>query len=214
MIILKDKKWIDQGANRVCYVHPDDPDKVLKIIKPWKRARYKKQQAPWYKKLRSASCFDDNLQELKALKWLESKDGMEQFFPKCYGMMETDLGDALCMEYVHSGLKERKIISLDNYLKENGFTDEIMKALDELCHFLYNNLIITRDLRSFNIMVRYRNEGINLVIVDGLGNPEFIPVSNVIASFGRSKIQRKLKRFKQRLDRIAGNNSWTVPVFG
>lgn len=213
MIKLKDKKWLAQGANRVCYIHPDDPDKVLKIIKPWKMAKVKKHQAPWYKKLRSAVCFDDNVQELKALQWLEKKEHACHHFPRCFGLEETDLGDALCLEYVHSGRKAGESLSLEQYLKKNGFTDEISKALDDLCVFLYQNLIVTRDLRVFNIMVRYTDNGIVLVIVDGLGNPEFIPISNVIPKLGRLKIQRKLFRFKKRLERIDRNKTWNVPVF-
>ena len=213
MIKIKDKKWLAQGANRVCYVHPDDPNKLLKIIKPEKRAKVKKSQAPWYKKMRSSVCFDDNLQELKAFKRLEKKEGVENYFPKCFGVVETDLGEAICVECIHSGLEGRNILSLQNYLREYGFTNEIMKALDELCCFLYDNLIVTRDLRMFNIMVRHKNEMINLVIVDGLGNSEFIPISDFIASFARTKMQRKFKRFKQRMDRIGGNVPWKIPTF-
>ena len=215
MISLKNREWLDQGANRVCYLHPDDPGKVLKIIKPWKQARHKRKEAPWYKRLRPSACFDDNVQELKALQWIEKKKDAHRHFPRCYGMVETDLGEALCVEYVHSGAEGNKCLSLEQYLALNGFTGEIMKALDELCGFLYDNLIVTRDLRTFNIMVRYTEEGIDLVIVDGLGNPEFIPVSNVVPQFGKSKIRRKLNRFKERLDRIEGNNNmWKMPVFG
>jgi len=104
MIKLNDKKWFAQGANRVCYVHPDEPNKVLKIIKPWKRADVKKRQAPWYKKLRSSTCFDDNLQELKAFTWLEKKKSYLLHFPRCFGMVETDLGKALCVEYIYMGI--------------------------------------------------------------------------------------------------------------
>jgi len=214
MVTLKDIAWLDQGANRVCYIHPDDPNKVLKVIKPWKRAIIKKRSAPIYKKFRPAHCFDDNLQELKALRWLEKKNNAFRHFPKCFGLVETDLGDALCVEYIYSGRRSGESLSLEKYLEENGFTTEIMRALDELCGFLYENLIVTRDLRSFNIMVRYTEDGINLVIVDGLGNPEFIPVSNVIPQFGRLKIRRKFNRFKERLDRITGNNRWKIPAFG
>jgi hypothetical protein len=193
-------------------MHPDDPTKVLKIIKPWKRAQSKRLQASWYKRFRSTACFDDNQQELKALRWLEKKNALKHF-PRCYGIVKTDLGDAICVEYINSGRTEGEALSLEQYLKKYGFTDEIMKALDELCSFLHNNLIVTRDLRCFNIMIRYVDDSINLVIVDGLGNPEFIPVSNIIPQFGRSKIRRKLNRFKARLDRIAGNSSWRIPAF-
>ncbi|MFO7936265.1 MAG: YrbL family protein [Kiritimatiellia bacterium] len=214
MIELKHIKWLDQGANRVCYIHPDDPGKVLKIIKPWKRAELKRRIAPFYKRFRSVRCFDDNQQELKALRLLEKKKNASRHFPKCYGMVDTDLGQALCLEYVCSGWKEGEALSLEKYLHANGFTPEIMKALDDLFGFLYENIIITRDMRCFNIMVRYVDDKINLVIVDGLGNSEFIPVSNFIPAVGRLKIQRKFNRFKNRLDRIIGNNIWKIPALG
>jgi hypothetical protein len=211
MINLKDIAWFDQGANRVCYRHPDEPGKMLKVIKPWKRAGLKKMAAPWFKRLRPASCFDDNVQEFKAFRFLEKKPEAARYFPQCYGIVPTDLGDALCVEYIHSGDPDGRSLSLESYLQKFGFTDEIRAALDDLAQFLYRNLIVTRDLRGFNIMVRRGEQGVRLVIVDGLGNPEFIPVSNVFPLFGKTKIRRKLMRFRDRLERIAGGIRWEIP---
>ncbi len=211
MIILKDMAWFDQGANRVCYRHPDDPAKMLKVVKPWKRARMKRMEAPWYKRLRPASCFDDNVQEFRAFRYLEANPSAALYFPRCYGMIPTDLGEALCVEYIGSGEPDGGSLSLEAYLKRFGFTDEIRAALDDLATFLYRNLIVTRDLRGFNIMVRRREQGVSLVIVDGLGNPEFIPISNVFPFFGKTKIRRKLMRFRDRLERITVGIRWEIP---
>ena len=202
---------MDQGANRVCYVHPNDSAKLLKIIKPWKRACHKRGQAPWFKRLRPASCFDDNLIELKAFKSLQKKQHYERHFPRCYGLVQTDMGEALCVEYIRSGSVDNECQSLEAYLQAHGFTEEIVKALDELACFLYNNAIITRDLRCFNIMLRITEQGINLIIVDGLGNSEFLPVSDFFPALGRIKIKRKLKRFQKRLQKITGSSGWKLP---
>lgn len=209
MIQLKNKEILAQGANRVCYIHPEDPNKILKIIKPGNNTRKKKRQSSWFKKLRPESSFNDNIQEFKDFKWMEThKKDIYRHFPIFYGFEETDLGNALSVELIKIHPEKIESLSMENYLKTYGFTKEILKALDELSIFLYENVIITRDLRAFNILIRYHNNKIQLVIVDGLGNSDFLPLSNYIPFWGRLKIKRKLKRFKEMLTARYGENDW------
>ncbi len=144
---------------------------------------------------------------------LAGKRDYQRHFPQCYGMIATDLGTAICVEYIRSDDQGDEITSMGDYLRKNGFTDEIKEALNDLCCFLYSGNIITRDLREFNIMVRNRDGRMNLVIVDGLGNSEFLPVSSIFPWFGRRKIKRKLRRFRNRLERKIGQKCWSIPSF-
>ena len=51
-----------EGGNRKCFIHPDDPDRCLKVIHKGLLKKIKKNK-PWYKKFRSLESFDDNLRE-------------------------------------------------------------------------------------------------------------------------------------------------------
>ena len=51
-----------EGGNRICFVHPNNPDRCLKVIHKGLLTKIKKNKT-WYKKFRSLESFDDNLRE-------------------------------------------------------------------------------------------------------------------------------------------------------
>ena len=65
MINLNNIEHFAQGGNRRCFVHPLKKDRCLKVSFKDQPAKAKK-NAAWYKKLRSAESFDDNLREQSA----------------------------------------------------------------------------------------------------------------------------------------------------
>ena len=62
MIKLSESTPFSEGGNRKCFIHPDKPDRCLKVIHPGLLEEIIKNK-PWYKKLRSKNSFDDNLRE-------------------------------------------------------------------------------------------------------------------------------------------------------
>ena len=70
MINLEGITPFAEGGNRKCFVHPDNPNRCLKIVHAGLLEKIIKNK-PWYKKLRSKDSFDDNLREKKSL-WSES----------------------------------------------------------------------------------------------------------------------------------------------
>ena len=65
MINLNDVTPFAQGGNRMCFDHPEIIDRCLKVSFEGQSEKVKK-NAAWYKKLRSAESFDDNLREQSA----------------------------------------------------------------------------------------------------------------------------------------------------
>ena len=65
MINLSDAAPFAEGGNRKCYVHPNNPNRCLKVVHPGLLQEIKKNK-PWYKRFRSIDSFDDNLREEKA----------------------------------------------------------------------------------------------------------------------------------------------------
>ena len=65
MIDLNGVTPFAEGGNRRCFVHPNNPNRCLKVIHSGLLETIIKNK-PWYKKLRSAESFDDNLRERDA----------------------------------------------------------------------------------------------------------------------------------------------------
>ena len=204
MIELKNEKIFAEGSVRNCYIHPNEPDKLLKVMKLSLNEK-RKHCGKWYKKFRPLFCFDSNLRELKAHKYLEGMSATHgraasQHFPKCFGMIKTDLGDALCVELIHS-FNDDVVIGLNKYIKAHGLNEKIKNALDDFFLFLTKNNIIISDLHIENLVVKQCNNGeLAIYMIDGFGNTDFIPIANICPHFARAKIKRKIARFKKILD--------------
>ena len=59
MIDLDDIKPFANGGNRMCFVHPDNPGRCLKVVHPGLPSKIKNNKS-WYKRFRSVESFDDN----------------------------------------------------------------------------------------------------------------------------------------------------------
>jgi hypothetical protein len=197
-IRLADKEILFEGRHRTCYVHPDDSNKILKVLSNGKRPDERRKNAPFFKKFRPLHCFDENLKDLKAYRFLAKKsDGVWKHFPKFYGIVETDLGNALCMELIRG--QDGKIApTIYDYLKKNGFTHDLENAIDDFCSFLLDNLIVTHQLKFNNLVIK-KNIGYQIYMVDGLDNSDLIPIANFSRKYARIKIQRAIRRLKESL---------------
>lgn len=198
-IILKDEEILFRGGNRLCFVHPDDHNIILKVVTPEKKPDARRKAAPLYKKFRPLSAFDINLKELNAFERLGTKgDKVWRHFPRCFGIVETDLGDALCQELIR---EEDGSISktLGSYLNEKRVTGEMRRAVEEFLLFLLNNMIVVRDLRTENLIVRKKTGDLCIYMIDGIGDSDFIPIADISNSWAKYKIKRKLNKFRYHL---------------
>jgi hypothetical protein len=178
-INLNDAMLIARGSQRACYQHPDDPGKCIKV-----------------------NFHPDGKQQQREYRYfihLRRRGIPFRHIPAFYGTIETDLGTGLLFERIsdHDGTTSA---SLDAYVKREGMKD-IPAALQAMkTHFLEWN-IITCDMSLNNFMVRRNAEdGIEIVMIDGVGNREAIPLSSVLTIFGRMKMQRRWTRFERKLE--------------
>jgi len=196
-IILKDKEILFRGGNRLCFVHPDDHNKILKVVTPEKKPEARRRAAPLYKKFRPLRAFDINLKEFNACERLGRKgDKVWRHFPRCFGIVKTDLGDALCQELIRE--EDGSIAkTLGFYLNEKSVTKEMKRAVDEFLLFLLNNMIVVRDLRTENLIVRKKTGDLSVYMIDGIGNADFLPIADISNTWTKYKIKRKLNKFKR-----------------
>lgn len=171
---------IGQGRERTCYLHPQDPRKIIKI-----------------------STGGETTQSNREVEFFENlrKRGFSDYthLPRFYGTVSTNFGPGLVLDLVcdHDGNISR---SLEWHIDNGMSIAAAEKHLEKLHSHLHANLIIfNHDLCCPNILLqRNADQSSQLVIIDGLGDVVSIAWLNRFPSHVRSKIDRRWSRFMQR----------------
>ncbi|MEM7206538.1 MAG: YrbL family protein [Pseudomonadota bacterium] len=179
-LIHIDSDPIGRGRERVCYLHPQDSRKVIKLCHGDVRKQTNR-EIDFYHRLQKR-----RISDLK-------------FVPNYFGTVETNLGSGIVTELIsdYNGKISQSVLDV---LKDGTAFDSFTDALADLkFHLLENRVIFNNDMYLGNILVR-RTDHINfhLVIIDGLGDVVKIQLLNYIASLTRRKIERRWKRFYAR----------------
>ena len=199
MINLDDITPFAEGGNRMCFVHPNNPNRCLKVIHPGLLQTIIKNK-PWYKKLRSAESFDDNLRERDAYNQKALRNDNSETWKhlaKWYGMVETTIGAASETELI----KNENLVAetLESYLFDNGLTDEIKLSIEQFHDWLRKNLILTKNLIPHNLVLKRVNNDIIIKIVDGLGSQAFIPLPDYSNFFAKRYVERRIELMMSRI---------------
>ena len=199
MIDLNGVTPFAEGGNRRCFVHPNNPNRCLKVIHPGLLQTIMKNK-PWYKKLRSTESFDDNLRERDAYNQKALRNDNSETWKhlaKWYGMVETTIGAASETELI----KNENLVAetLESYLFANGFTDEIKLSIEQFHDWLRKNLILTKNLIPHNLVLKRVNNDIIIKIVDGLGSQAFIPLPDYSNFFAKRYVERRIELMMSRI---------------
>ena len=189
-----------EGGNRKCFIHPDNPDRCLKVIHPGLLQKIRNNK-PWYKRFRSLESFDDNLREEVAYKQkaLRSNDPkIWKHLAKWHGKTETSLGIASETELIKNDNQIAE--TLESYLFTNGLTDEIKDSIENFHHWLRNNLVLTKNLIPHNLVLKKENNSLNIKIIDGLGSQAFIPFPSYSKFFAKRYVERRIELMWNRIN--------------
>tara|TARA_Y100000768_G_C23953493_1_gene671493 strand:- start:1098 stop:1733 length:636 start_codon:yes stop_codon:yes gene_type:complete len=199
MIDLNGVTPFAEGGNRRCFVHPNNPNRCLKVIHSGLLETIIKNK-PWYKKLRSSESFDDNLRERDAYNQKALRNDNSETWKhlaKWYGMVETTIGAASETELI----KNENLVAetLESYLFANGLTDEIKLSIEQFHDWLRKNLILTKNLIPHNLVLKRVNNDIIIKIVDGLGSQAFIPLPDYSNFFAKRYVERRIELMMSRI---------------
>lgn len=173
MLTINTENSIGKGRDRVCYEHPTQSNRCIKVTH--KDPKQSINDKNYYKKL-----------EKRNISW--------DMIARYYGEEETSLGTGLVFE---------KILDYDNKVSQplniaiNSIHDEatlnaIIEKLAVMRDYLLQEKIIFRDLRPQNILFcRVSPDEFKLVIIDGIGNSDYIPLADYAAWYARRKIKRR-----------------------
>lgn len=172
---------IGAGQERICYQHPDDESKVVKIQK--------------------GDSDKQTRRELALYASLEQR-GMNDFehIPRFHGKVQTNLGDGFVVDCIadYDGTVSRSLW----WHFERGYpVTEFLPYLEDLRRYLLENRIIfSVDMGRYNILLQKLSPcRARLVVIDGLGNHSAINWPDNIGFFARRKIRRRWQRFIERL---------------
>ncbi|MBT3200476.1 MAG: hypothetical protein HN350_11215 [Phycisphaerales bacterium] len=182
--------FIGKGRHRECYVHPEDPDKCVKIIVLGDQTETQREQA-YYRRL-----------DRRKISW--------SMLSRYCGDVQTNMGPGAVFELVrdYNGEVSKP---MTNYLpaadEPDADIDTLLNAITTLKKYMLDQKIVTMTLQTKNILYQRTSptDG-KLVIVDGIGNSDYIPICNYVGFMATIKIKRRWKRFEAFLLKNYGHN--------
>lgn len=177
-------KLLGAGSEKCCYLSKNDNSRCIKISSKHRCSQIKR--------------------EIKYFKFLSDRHIDASFIPKFYGVIELEdfIGyEQECfLDKKHGGVYD-EVWSLWDFV-EDGCNDEklILEELYQLKSEMLSKNIICSDLHGGNIFRVVQDSRSRLVVIDGYGAPEFIPVCKYFKFWGNKKIERQWDKFMSRLE--------------
>ena len=124
-----------EGGFKKCFVHPDDPNRCLKIAKPKEMSA--KISGRFYRKFLPQSRYNANLLEWRGYEAAERLGDSQvwEHIPRCFGFVPTDLGSALCVQLMRNA--DGSIApTLCDRIKQGGGGQTLQTSLQEFKQFM------------------------------------------------------------------------------
>ncbi len=178
--------FIGGGSERKCYRNPQNPTRMVKLSP--------KQQSK------------QTLREIEYYQYLTKNNIPFDHIPRFYGTVKQDGFVGIEQEFItfHPDSDE-PAPTLGNYI-EQGLTDkqrsQLNAAFIKLHDYILKWNISLCDMQVSNIVVQERPEGIHLMMIDGLGGAEAIPLSRWFSSLGHKKLERHWKKLNRKVLKV------------
>jgi hypothetical protein len=198
MLKLKHSRPLFVGGTRYCFAHPEHPNRCIKVLRPDRTGTARKLLRKDFKRYLPARFLDDQRKEIKAYRELLSRASEElwRHVPRYHGTEDTDMGLGIVTQLMRNsdGSWPKNL----EQLLPAGSDPALDAGIDEFVEAVARLRILSRDLLPHNIIAVRENSGYRVMLVDGIGNAELIPLSTWSAFFAGRKTQRKIRRFRQR----------------
>ncbi len=203
---LTDELLLTQGAARFVYRHPYDADRLIKIFRPEYIARKFGAQAPWYKRSRRTGylvAYQREWQEQYAVFIAEGQH--PPYLQNIIGTEPTNLGLGQIVEAVR-GRDGGYAPTLRTLIESGRFDATAELALQQFFVWLQASPIVISELNVFNLLYRYDDTlGDHFCIIDGVGDPNLIPVKSWSDRLNRRGKRRWIAKLQQRVASLLAN---------
>ncbi len=178
-LTLMPEHLIAKGWHRECYVDPQDTNRCIKVVVNGNGKETEREQA-YYRLLQK-----------RLTDW--------QAIPRFHGNIDTNLGQGAVFDLIRDadGQVSRTLAYyLENEARFFQYSSQLADAIRRLQSYQLQNNILTMSLKPKNLLLQKREDGnMAMFIIDNLGYAELLPLVCYFHSLGRTKIQRKWKRF-------------------
>lgn len=189
-----------QGMNRRVYVHPDNAELLIKVLRPDRAQWFRKQHFAWYQKRRRYLGYSSVLQELREQLAVHAhEERASPHLQNIVGLADTDFGLGLVVE----ALKDAQggyAPSLSRLLKEDRFDASARRDLDTFFAWLLQSPLVVTDLTWSNLLYAHDdNDGRRFVLVDGYGESVALPVRTLFDFFNRRSKRQRIQALRDRV---------------
>lgn len=203
LIELQSLQPFGVGGRRLCFEHPRDLSKCIKVLRQDELRTVRSQKKlGWGERLRRP--YDNNAHEERELTHLMHRIGpvLGRHLSLCYGRVPTDLGSGLVLDLIRDA--DGKISrSLRELISTGHDPAEFRSAFEDFGAFLLEHNILTRGLHDHNLAASHQADGSwRLVLIDGVGDPAFLPLASWVPTLGRRKITRRLAAAWSKLEQL------------
>jgi len=202
------------GGNRLCFVDPTHSGRCVKVLREDRSPSIKRSKKKFPFNLRPQKYFDDNWQEWLVYQRIDQCVGEAAYelIPRCSGLVDTNLGRGLVTDMIKDddGLIS---ISLKQYLWTIGLSYQLSLILERFVEKWVAYGMPSRNLLLHNIVVK-KKDGVpnKLIVIDGLGWPDMLPLGYWFPSIAKRKAARKVARLmsaiNETIDIKIPSNDW------
>lgn len=176
------KEIIGKGNERVCYLHPENENHLIKVSYEREKGRSKQSDI-----------------EIKYYKQLLGRKKMDwTHLPRFYGEVDTDQGKGFVVELIKDF--DGKVSESFQYYIDRDGVDRYRDELEAYKQYFLDNLVIFNyGMMPKNILLKRIDENrSDLILIDGLGEVSFLKFPNKIPYFARKKILRRWEKFENK----------------
>jgi len=181
IISLNDDLFLGEGMGRKCFINPKNKNLCIKV--PSQRGK------------RSAQ------REINYFKRLHKRGKSFDMIADYRGDVETNFGRGNLYELVRD-FDGQISKNLEYYwsLKNKHINSQMLQLIEDLRVYLKNEYILFSDLDMDNILIKKESDnGYKLIVIDGIGDNNQIPLLEYIKPLGMKRCARKWNLFKERI---------------
>ncbi len=206
-MILSSEVPVAAGSKRLCFVHPDDPNLMVKVSRPDATPEDLRRKATSLRRrLLPASYLDEQRRELQAYRRLQARHGdiAWQHIPEFIGRVETDLGVGIVTRFIRNADGSAGI-NLTRFFPD-GYAGEVDEAVRVLTDFVLALRLVPRDFKAYNVVIARLPDGRpHAWFVDGFGGSQFLPLADWNRAYGERMSRRRIDRFRANLENRVKN---------
>lgn len=197
-IILKKENPVGKGGEKIVYFHPEDKQKLIKVINP-EYIVFMKEKRPLSYRLRRLShyWFFSNM-VVEHIASREEDIEKKHYLQNISGFVDTDMGFGVIVDAVKN-IDGSIGHSLGDLIKNEIYSEKHELALNDFIEWMQNVHIIIRDLWLDNLI--WNEKGEHFVLVDGIGGRYLPTLRSYLRWYNLRGNRKRAKKLKERVDR-------------